>query len=58
MPDKNQRTFASVHRRASIVIIPFRHSNSCPALWQLERNANTRLILENLFIKFPIDIDQ
>ena len=25
------------------------------ALWQLERNANTRLVLENLFLTFPLE---
>jgi DNA polymerase-3 subunit delta' len=26
------------------------------ALWQLERNANTRLVLENLFLAYPISV--
>ncbi|MDX1412544.1 MAG: hypothetical protein R3293_00025 [Candidatus Promineifilaceae bacterium] len=25
------------------------------AIWQLERNANSRLVLENLFLKYPLD---
>lgn len=35
-----------------IALSGFKHTDL--ALWQLERNGNTRLVLENLFLRYPI----
>lgn len=43
------------HRLTSQLVLQGLKSTN-RALWQLERNANTRLVLENLFLAYPISV--
>jgi len=51
--DLRQQLESLVHSwRKDLILTGFKQTDL--ALWQLERNANSRLVLENLFLKYPL----